>query len=142
MRGNAATQSQGGTHTQILHILVGGQREDAALLSCPHAGAVRLVDDNAVCDAGREEGDAVGEASPSRVVVEGDVAQAVPQRSEQQRNVSREPRELQRLRKLCKALAQRLVGGRRRGHCEIWRLSCGLRNYVMGPLGVSVGLCR
>jgi hypothetical protein len=114
--------------TQVLDVLIGSQSNNTALLSCPHAGAVGLVDYYAVCDACRQEGGAVGEGGPSRVVVEGDVRQAVSQGSEEQRNVAGEPSKLQSLGEGSKALAQRHRGGRWRGHCVFWALSCGLRN--------------
>ena len=39
--------------TQVLHIFVSSKSNNTALLACPHAGAVRLVDDDAVRDASR-----------------------------------------------------------------------------------------
>lgn len=68
--------------TQVLNILIGSESNDTTLLSCPHAGAVSLVNYDTVCDACRQEGGAVGERRPSRGEVEGDVRQAVSQGSE------------------------------------------------------------
>ena len=118
--------------TQVLNVLIGSKSDDTALLSGPHAGAVGLVDYDAVCDACRQEGSAVREGGPSRGVVEGDVGQAVSQSSEQQGNVSGEPSKLESLGKGSKALAQR-HGGRRWGcHC-VYFGNCRV-GYVIGSL--------
>lgn len=87
-----------GILTEVLDVLIGSQGHDTALLSGPHAGAVRLVDDNAIGDTGGDKAGAVGESSPLRVVVEGDVRQAVSQRGQQQGDVTSEPRKLEGLR--------------------------------------------
>jgi hypothetical protein len=105
--------------TQVLDVLIGSQGHNTALLSCPHAGTVCLVDDDAVRDAGRQEGGAVGKGSPSRGEVKSNVRQAVAQSREQQRNMSSEPGKLQSLRKSSKALAQRHRGWRWGCHCCI-----------------------
>jgi hypothetical protein len=68
--------------TQVLNIFIGSESNDTALLSCPHAGAVCLVDYDTICDACRQEGGAVGEGRPSGRVVESNVRQAVSQGSE------------------------------------------------------------
>jgi len=129
-KGDLAGEEPHKAHDQVLDVLIGSESDDTTLLACPHAGAVGLVDDNAVCDACRQEGGAVGEGRPSRVVVEGDVRQAVSQGSEQQRNVSGEPSKLQSLGEGSKALAQRHRGGRWRGHCVYFGY-CRV-GYVMG----------
>jgi hypothetical protein len=83
-------------YTKILHILISRQREWAALsLSALLARAVALEDDDAVsCSSGNKRS-AVGELSPTAVGVEGDVAQAVTQRAEQEGHVAAEPGELE-----------------------------------------------
>lgn len=84
--------------TQVLDILVGGQSHNTALLTGPHAGTVRLVDDNAIGDTGGNETCAVCKGCPRRVVVEGDVGQSVSQRRQKQSNVAGKPGELKGLR--------------------------------------------
>jgi len=80
---SSSSSRRGEALTQVLHILVSSQGNDTALLTGPHAGAVGLVDDDAVGDARRQKGNAVGERGPSGVVVEGQVRQAVAQCREQ-----------------------------------------------------------
>lgn len=114
MRGKAGTAWE--KLTQILNVLICGQGNNAALLSSPQASTVCLVDDNAVCDAGREEGHPIRKRCPFRVVVEGNVRQAVAESCKQQRNMPGEPSELQCLREGRETLAQRQGGRWWRGH--------------------------
>jgi hypothetical protein len=84
-------------HTQILHILIGEQGDEAGGLALSHTRPVALVDDDAVRDGGRGEGQAIREACPAGVPVEGHVRESVANGAEQERDVPDKPSKLERL---------------------------------------------
>ena len=82
--------------TQVLHILICRQRQRAALtLAALLTRAVALEHDNTVGDSCGDESGTVAEAGPARVEVEGDVAEHVAQRAEEERHMPAEPGELE-----------------------------------------------
>lgn len=115
--------------TKVLHILIPKQLQRGALsLAALGAGAVAFEDDDAVGGGGGDEGGAVAVAGPGAVRVEGDVAQAVAEGAQQERDVADEPGE--------PAYDSEsvswgwLVGGRERDgrgwgggtHCKVWTM--------------------
>jgi hypothetical protein len=87
-------------HTQILHILIGEQGNEARGLALSHTRPVALVDDDSVSQGGGDEGQTIREACPAGVPVEGHVRQAVAEGAEQQRDVPDKPSKLECLREL------------------------------------------
>lgn len=107
--------------TQILHILVGDQGERASLtLPALSTRAVAFEDDDAIGGSGGDESSAVAELCPTAVVAEGDVAQGVAERAQEQSNMADEPCELQGLGERNEALLERAALGRRRSHWGWW----------------------
>lgn len=76
-------------HTQVLDVLVGEETDDAAghLGSRLCAGALCLVNDNAVGEGGGDERGAVRELGHTAVVVQAQPRQAVAERGENERHV-------------------------------------------------------
>lgn len=110
--------------TKVLHILVGHQSDWALrCLSTLRTGTVSLKDHNAVRRSGCDEGGSVAELSPAAVVLEEDVAQAIAERGQEERHMSDEPCELQRLSELQEALLERFALRGGRWWCHVWAVS-------------------
>ena len=79
--------------TEVLHVLVSQQLHSSrlGLNAILESRAVRLEDHYAVCRDRGQEGRAVAELGPARVIVERDVGQAIASDSDQKCEVANEP---------------------------------------------------
>ena len=93
-----------GALTQILDILITGQRDRAHGLATSSASTSSLVYDDTIGSSRSEERRTIGDTCPARVVVERDVGEAVTDGSEEQGQVTDEPAEPEAIRHFCGAV--------------------------------------